>query len=134
MGYQFTSGITFTGSLFKIKHWKKQYKQAYELVRFYLSMFSLEGIGNRLARELSFGQQKRLELIRAFVSPANFFWFDEPFAGLDSAVIGLTVDKIIKCVKEKDGILCLIDHRREIVNEISDNVFQFSYGNMIVVR
>jgi branched-chain amino acid transport system ATP-binding protein len=89
------------------------------------------GLRQPLAGELSYGQQRRLEIARAMCTRPQIICLDEPAAGLNpqetealSAMIRLLRD-------EHDLTVVLIEHDMGMVMSISDHIVVLDHGNVI---
>jgi ABC-type branched-subunit amino acid transport system ATPase component len=85
-----------------------------------------------MAGELSFGQQKVLEIIRAILADPILFLFDEPAAGLDSS-IKLTVTNLIRGLKAQKKTVILIEHDLGFVRDLCDEVVVLDQGAPIFI-
>ena len=92
-----------------------------------LSFVGLLSIGNELAKNLPYGDQRKLEIARALASEPRLLLLDEPTAGMNpkesEELIGL-IQKI-----RKQGItILLIEHQMRVVMGISDRVVVLDHG------
>jgi branched-chain amino acid transport system permease protein len=85
-----------------------------------------------LAGELSYGQQKVLEIIRAILANPSLLLFDEPAAGLDLS-IKKVVAGLIHDLKEKGKTVVLIEHDLGFVRSICDQVVVLDQGAPIFI-
>ena len=89
------------------------------------------GCANRLAGEMSYGQQRRLEIARAMCTGPEMICLDEPAAGLNP-VETRALSKIIRFLREHHAItVLLIEHDMGMVMEISDNIIVLDHGDVI---
>ncbi|MFZ6047353.1 ABC transporter ATP-binding protein [Pseudomonas sp. CR3202] len=98
---------------------------------YWLGVVDLQDCANRLAGELSYGQQRRLEIARAMCTGPELICLDEPAAGLNPAeTIALT--SIIRTLRDKHGVtVLLIEHDMGMVMSISDHVIVLEHGDVI---
>ncbi|MNE41092.1 Lipopolysaccharide export system ATP-binding protein LptB [compost metagenome] len=86
---------------------------------------------NRLAGEMSYGQQRRLEIARAMCTAPEMLCLDEPAAGLN-LVETRSLSKIIRFLRDQHGItVLLIEHDMGMVMEISDHIIVLDHGDVI---
>ncbi len=83
-----------------------------------------------LARTLSYGQRKLLEIGRALLTDARVYLFDEPFAGLFPEMSKRIV-LIIHQLKAEGKTVILIEHNMELVRELCDSVIVMDSGRML---
>jgi len=85
-----------------------------------------------LAGELSYGQQKVLEIIRAMIANPVLFLFDEPAAGLDPSM-KRAVGDLIRGLKEQGRTVILIEHDLGFVRDLCDQVVVLDQGAPIFI-
>jgi branched-chain amino acid transport system ATP-binding protein len=86
--------------------------------------------GNELAKHLSYGDQRRLEIARALATDPRLLALDEPAAGMN-ATEKMELRKLLEAVR-KDGItLLLIEHDVKLVMGLCDRVLVLDYGRKI---
>lgn len=85
-----------------------------------------------LAGELSYGQQKVLEIVRAMVANPELFLFDEPAAGL-APTMKRTVGGLIHGLKEQGKTVVLIEHDLRFVRDLCDQVVVLDQGAPIFI-
>jgi branched-chain amino acid transport system ATP-binding protein len=86
--------------------------------------------GNELAKHLSYGDQRRLEIARALATDPRLLALDEPAAGMN-ATEKVELRKLLEAIR-KDGItLLLIEHDVKLVMGLCDRVLVLDYGRKI---
>jgi ABC-type branched-subunit amino acid transport system ATPase component len=83
-----------------------------------------------LAGNLAFGEQRRLELIRAAASGAELLLLDEPAAGMNAEEID-DLDNRIRKLRDQGHTILLIEHHMELVMEVCDRVAVLNFGRKI---
>jgi ABC-type branched-subunit amino acid transport system ATPase component len=83
-----------------------------------------------LAGNLAFGEQRRLELIRAAASGAELLLLDEPAAGMNAEEID-DLDQRIRSLRAQGHTILLIEHHLELVMEVCDRVAVLNFGGKI---
>ncbi len=113
------------------KGYRKAESDALDCAFYWLEVVDLVDCANRLAGELSYGQQRRLEIARAMCTRPQIICLDEPAAGLNpqetealSAMIRLLRD-------EHDLTVVLIEHDMGMVMSISDHIVVLDHGIVI---
>lgn len=97
----------------------------------WLREFGLEKECNRLAGELPYGQQKKLEIVRALCTNPALICFDEPAAGLNNSETR-ELAALIRSICRGYGItVFLIEHDMTLVMQISDHVVVLDSGRVI---
>ncbi|MCI0547250.1 MAG: ABC transporter ATP-binding protein [Candidatus Rokubacteria bacterium] len=96
-----------------------------------LALVGLEGKANELARNLPYGDQRRLEIGRALASRPALLLLDEPTAGMTQGEARTLMDLLRRLVRELDLTVLLIEHNMRVVMEVSDRVTVLDYGEKI---
>jgi branched-chain amino acid transport system ATP-binding protein len=110
-----------------IKEEREATQQARELLHF----VGLRGMGDLLAKNLPYGQQRRLEIGRALASRPKLLLLDEPTAGMNPRET-MEMMAFIRRLREDLGItILLIEHQMRVVMGISDRVTVLDYGTKI---
>jgi len=94
-----------------------------------LEMIGLATMKERLARELSHGDQRRLEIGMSLAIEPAFLMLDEPTSGMSPAETEATTD-LIKSVGKK-ATLCIIEHKMNLVMTVSDKIVVLNLGGKI---
>lgn len=120
----------FLCSMFHLRGFREEERRIEERAWEALRFFHLESKGHLLASSLSFGQQKRLEMARAFAPKPRLMLLDEPVAGLNMTETG-EIARLI-CDMRSQGIsVLLVEHDMNLVMSISDKIVVLNYGSKI---
>jgi branched-chain amino acid transport system ATP-binding protein len=92
-----------------------------------LGFVGLAGAEDRLARQLPYGLQRRLEIARALASDPRLLLLDEPAAGANPAE-ALALMQLIREVRARGVTVFLIEHHMNVVMGVSDYVSVLHYG------
>jgi ABC-type branched-subunit amino acid transport system ATPase component len=95
-----------------------------------LEFLGLLGRWKWSAMQLSFGQQKMLELGRAIAMQPRLLLLDEPAAGLTPAEVKMLAEKIVE-LKGKGITIVIVEHHQGMVMEIADEVAVLHNGELI---
>jgi branched-chain amino acid transport system ATP-binding protein len=101
--------------------------RARELLRF----SGLRGRDSAMARNLSYGDQRRLEVARALATAPKLLLLDEPTAGMNPQETAAFTGFVAKLRSEQDLTVLMIEHDMKVVMEISDRVTVLDYGEKI---
>src|SRR3954454_17967969 len=88
-------------------------------------------IHDELAINLSYGDQRRVEIARALASEPKLLLLDEPTAGMNPQESGELVDFMRKLRDDKGITLLLIEHPRKVVMNVSEHITVLDHGNKI---
>lgn len=95
-----------------------------------LELFRLGDYQNRLARELPYGVQKRLEMARALASEPRVLMLDEPTAGMNEHESDEIIDEIL-AIRQRGVTVLLVEHDMNVVMETSDQISVLNFGKKI---
>lgn len=102
-------------------------KQALEL----LNIFDLGRLGDEEAKSLPYGDQRRLEIVRALATKPKLLLLDEPAAGMNPTEKEELM-KLIQFIKEKFKIaIMLVEHDMKVVMGICEKIAVLEYGKKI---
>ncbi len=106
-------------------------EQALAHAVYWLELVDLVDCANRLAGELAYGQQRRLEIARAMCTRPQLLCLDEPAAGLNPAET-VALGAIIRRLREEHGLsVLLIEHDMGMVMGICDHIVVLDHGEVI---
>lgn len=110
---------------------QKEEKEAREEAMKLLAFVGLDKDADRLATELPYGKQRKLEIARAMATKPKLILLDEPAAGMnDSETVALT--ELIRNIREKFGItIVLIEHDMQLVMSLCDRVMVVNFGKKL---
>ncbi|HUP44351.1 MAG TPA: ABC transporter ATP-binding protein [Thermoanaerobaculia bacterium] len=96
-----------------------------------LEIFDLRSRAHVSARNLPYGDQRRLEIARALAARPRLLLLDEPAAGLNTGETIALMRKIAE-IRDRFGVaILLIEHNMELVMGICERVIVLNYGRMI---
>lgn len=96
-----------------------------------LKVFSLDEKKDELARNLPYGEQRKLEIVRALAAEPSLLLLDEPAAGMNPQETAELMD-LINWIKEKYNLsILLIEHDMKLVMGICDKIAVLDYGKKI---
>ena len=86
---------------------------------------------NLRAGDLSFGQQKLLELAMALMSEPKMLLLDEPTAGINPTLINGIITRLIQVNKEYGITLFVIEHNMKVVMQLAQKIFCVAHGQLL---
>ncbi|WP_299182819.1 high-affinity branched-chain amino acid ABC transporter ATP-binding protein LivG [uncultured Neptuniibacter sp.] len=117
----------FSG-LFKTPSYRRKEHEAMDHAAQWLEEVGLLDVANRQAGNLSYGQQRRLEIARCMVTQPELLLLDEPAAGLNPNETKELDELIIKLRDEHEISIVLIEHDMSLVMGISDHIYVIAQG------
>jgi branched-chain amino acid transport system ATP-binding protein len=94
-----------------------------------LQQWGLRAIAGRIAREISYGEQRQLDLILAMAVRPRVLLLDEPTAGLSAA----EVVRVVGMVRSlpKDMTILMIEHDMDVAFDLADRITVLHQGRLI---
>jgi branched-chain amino acid transport system ATP-binding protein len=83
------------------------------------------------AGDLSFGQQKLLELAMALMNEPKMLLLDEPTAGINPTLINGIIDRLITVNKDYGITLLVIEHNMKVIMSLAQKIFCLAHGQML---
>lgn len=83
------------------------------------------------AGDLSFGQQKLLELAMALMGRPRMLLLDEPTAGINPTLINGVVDRLRRANAELDVTLLVIEHNMRVIAALADHIYCLAHGELL---
>jgi branched-chain amino acid transport system ATP-binding protein len=124
-GYGMQDAIVHNG-LFERKE-----KELTEKAQEFLSVFSLQDRQGEIAKNLPYGEQRRLEIARALASNPRVLLLDEPAAGMNPNEVVQLMD-LIHFIREKFNLtVLLIEHQMRVVMGICEHITVMDFGEVI---
>jgi len=123
--YSGTSAVLHTNRFHKAEDIAEA--EAIELLR----TFNLDNRAQQYARNLPYGDQRRLEIARALAARPKLLLLDEPAAGLNTGETVALMNKIHE-IRDRFGLAILvIEHNMELVMGICERIFVLNFGKTI---
>jgi len=123
--YSGTSAVLHTNRFHEAEEMAEH--DAIELLR----IFDLHMRANSYARNLAYGDQRRLEIARALGARPKLLLLDEPAAGLNTGETIALMDKIHE-IRDRFGLaILLIEHNMELVMGICERIVVLNFGKTI---
>ena len=110
---------------------RREERLAADRARELLEFSNLRRKDHAVARNLSYGDQRRLEVARALATEPKLLLLDEPTAGMNPQETAAFTDFVGKLRAEQSLSVLLIEHDMKVVMGISDRVTVLDYGEKI---
>lgn len=119
------------GAILRLPSTRREELKAWEEARRLLHFVGLRGHGDLLARNLSYGAQRRLEIARALANQPKLLLLDEPTAGMNPAETAEMTAFFQRLPDELGITILLIEHQMRVVMNISEKITVIDYGKKI---
>ena len=120
------SGLLST--VFGMPWQRKEERQARDFARELLDFVGIGGTAEDYARNLSYGDQRRLEIARALALRPKVLLLDEPTAGMNPQESARFVDFVLRVRTERDFSVLLIEHDMSVVMRLSERITVLDQG------
>lgn len=120
----FTAGLWLPGA-------RRDERFHREVAERWIDRFGLADVAGEPASSLSYGQQKRVELARAFAMEPTLVLLDEPVAGVSQSERGELAAAIQRSRVETGVTIILVEHDMNLVMNIADRVLALDFGHVL---
>jgi branched-chain amino acid transport system ATP-binding protein len=110
---------------------RREEKEAVVQARRWLAFVGLKGLEDETARNLAYGNQRRLEVARALASQPKLLLLDEPTAGMNPSETAEMTALFGRIRTELGLTILLIEHDMQVVMGVSDRVTVLDHGEKI---
>jgi branched-chain amino acid transport system ATP-binding protein len=131
VGLHTSTRYSYLEALLHAPRFHRAERQARHRAAALLEYVDLGHHANQLARNLSYGQQRRLEIVRALALDPKLLLLDEPTAGMNPQEAIELAGFLSRLRRERNLALILIEHHMQVVMRISDRVAVLDYGKKI---
>ncbi len=122
---------SLVGMVFRTAGARREEAAALAEARRLLAFVGLAGMGDHLAKNLSYGDQRRLEIARALATRPALLLLDEPMAGMNPAEKDVMIAFIRRLRDELGVTILLIEHDMKVVMSISETISVMDFGRKI---
>lgn len=122
---------SWMSAVLRTRGMREEEERALEEAKRLLRFVDLRGKGDMLARNLAYGEQRRLEIARALAAKPKLLLLDEPSAGMNPRETEDLTDFIRRLRDELGITILLIEHHMRVVMGISEHITVLDYGEKI---
>ena len=126
------SGEHLLNIIFKPKYIKHEEKENRKHCIELLDLVGLKEKRNHYAKNLSYGQQKLVEIARILATDADLLLLDEPVAGVNP-VMREKIKSILKTLKHQGKTILFIEHDMKFVMDVADKITVMDHGEEIAI-
>jgi branched-chain amino acid transport system ATP-binding protein len=117
-------------AIFRTRHMRKEERDGQHEAETALDFVGIHKYANELAGNLSYGDQRRLEIARALATRPKLLLLDEPAAGMNP-VEKANLMELISKIRGQGITLLVIEHDMKVVMGICDKIAVLDYGEKI---
>lgn len=131
VAYHSLSRHSIFSSIFRLPNYFQGEKTIEEQALAFLKIFNLDIYKEDLAKNLPYGQQRRLEIARALAAKPQLLLLDEPAAGMNPQET-LELMNLIAFIREKFQLtVLLIEHDMSLVMGVCERIYVLDHGQLI---
>jgi len=131
IAYHPHAGYGLLDGIFRNKKYGAKEKELIERAQDFLEIFNLGNIQNELAKNLPYGEQRRVEIARALACDPRLLLLDEPAAGMNPREIINLMD-LIHFIRDRFKLtILLIEHQMRVVMGICEAITVMDFGEVI---
>jgi branched-chain amino acid transport system ATP-binding protein len=123
-------GDSFLGALSGERYWRHDETAAVTRAAAILARFGLEPLANEYAGDLSGGQRRLVEIMRALMTDPQLLLLDEPMAGVHPELARRIGNELVALCREGMTIL-MVEHELAIMDEFCDPVIVMAQGSLL---
>ncbi len=123
-------GDTFRGAVLGRRYWAAQEREAIERAQAMLDRFGLLGLADRYAGDLSGGQRRLVEIMRALMAQPEVLLLDEPMAGVHPRLAHDLGMRLVG-LSEEGTTIVMVEHELSIMDEFCDPVYVLADGRVL---
>ncbi len=128
VGGELRERVNPVGVIFNLPQFKKQETSLRERAFELLHLFGLEKYSGQMAKSLSYGDRRRLEIARALATSPRLLLVDEPAAGMNPKETGDLLELILFIKKKFNLAIILIEHNMNLVMPLCERIQVLNYG------
>jgi branched-chain amino acid transport system permease protein len=123
-------GETFRGAMLGRRFWGAQERASIERAEGMLERFGLLALADNYAGELSGGQRRLVEIMRALMAEPDVLLLDEPMAGVHPRLAHEIGMQLVRLCEEGTTVI-MVEHELSIMDEFCDPVFVLADGRVL---
>ena len=117
--------------LFRTSKFRRDEKMMTEKAMQLLKLFKIDNKADEYAKNLPYGEQRKLEIVRALASKPKLLLLDEPAAGMNGQETEELMEMIGFIRREFNLTILLIEHDMKLVMGICERIMVLNYGKII---
>ena len=125
------TNYSLLASLLRLPKFLNEEKRIEDEALSLLKLVELENLKDELAKNLAYGKQRELEIIRALATGGDILFLDEPAAGMNHSETEALMSFISKIRDTFDLTIVLIEHDMNLVMRLCEMIYVLDYGKLI---
>jgi branched-chain amino acid transport system ATP-binding protein len=131
IAYHAHAGYSLGDAILRTPRFFQKEKELTEQAQEFLGVFNLQDRQGEIAKNLPYGEQRRLEIARALAADPKLLLLDEPAAGMNSKEI-ISLMELIHFIRDKFSLtILLIEHQMRVVMGVCERITVMDFGEVI---
>jgi branched-chain amino acid transport system ATP-binding protein len=131
IAYHAHAGYSMNDGILRNARFNQKERELTEKTQDFLAIFNLQDRQGTIAKNLPYGEQRRLEIARALAADPKLLLLDEPAAGMNPAEIVSLMD-LIHFIRDRFKLtILLIEHQMRVVMGICERITVMDFGQVI---
>jgi len=110
---------------------RRQEREQLERARDLLSVVGLDRCANEYCGNLSYAEQKLVEITRTLMTDPDIILLDEPASGINPTLVNQVLDYIRKLREERGKTFLVVEHDMRVIMNLCDRIAVLNYGELI---
>jgi ABC-type branched-subunit amino acid transport system ATPase component len=110
---------------------RRQEQEALQRARDLLALVGLEKVADELCGNLSYAEQKMVEITRALMTDPQLILLDEPASGINPTLVNQILDYIRRLRDEQGKTFLVVEHDMRVIMNLCDRIAVLNYGQKI---
>jgi ABC-type branched-subunit amino acid transport system ATPase component len=110
---------------------RRQEQEAIEQARDLLALVGLEKVADEFCGNLSYAEQKMVEITRALMTDPQLILLDEPASGINPTLVNQILDYIRRLRDEQGKTFLVVEHDMQVIMNLCDRIAVLNYGQKI---
>jgi branched-chain amino acid transport system ATP-binding protein len=118
-------------AFFQTKSYQNQEREIREEALHLLRIFNLDSKADELARNLPYGEQRKLEIARALMTKPKILFLDEPAAGMNDEETAKLLE-LVRFIRQEFAIgILVIEHDMKFIMGLCERIYVLDHGQLI---
>jgi len=118
------------GAVLGLPRHRAEQRDGEKVARDLLAFVGIPNVAGEVAKNLAYGDQRRLEIARALATEPRLLMLDEPAAGMNPAE-KVSLQQLIRKIRDSGPTVLLIEHDMSLIMRISDRIAVLDFGRKI---
>jgi len=117
--------------MLRVPRVRRQEREAIERAMELLAVMGIEDLADEYCSDLSFAEQKMVEITRALMTDPDLILLDEPASGINPSLVNQILDYIRKLRDEQGKTFLVVEHDMRVIMNLCDRIAVLNYGEKI---